>query len=208
MKKNKCENCGVDFERMYVRRFCCKSCWHKWNGKNLASFNETRFQWKTATDEQRIERIKKRFEEKVVKKDGCWDWNGYFDKDGYTLLHSGANHKGFKERRGHRISWLIHYGNVPEGKKVCHKCDNPRCTNPEHLFLGTTLENNQDKTKKGRGNIGSKHGNSKLNEYQVMEIKKLINMGVCSTRIMSDYGISRMTVSSIRLNKTWKHVEV
>lgn len=208
MKKNKCENCGVDFERHYIRRFCSKACWHKFNARNLASFNEKRFQWKNCSEQEKLDRIKIRFEEKVIKKDGCWEWKGFFDKDGYPLLSSGANGKGFKERRAHRISWLIKYGEIPNDKLVCHKCDNPSCTNPEHLFLGSILENNRDKVSKGRGNNGSKHGNSKLTEDQVKEMRLKFRDGVMIKTIMEEYSICRQSAHLIKYCKTWKHVRI
>lgn len=207
MKKNKCENCGISFERQYVRRFCSKACWYKWNAVTLSSFNHKRFQWKNCTEKEKIERIRSSFEKYVIKNEGCWDWKGYFDKDGYPLLNSGYNGRGFKERRGNRISWVIYKGEIPEGKYILHSCDNPRCTNPDHLFLGTCLENNRDKVFKGRGNKGSKHGNSKLTEEQVKNMRVKFRDGVMIKRIMEDYKISRQTAYDIKYGNVWKHVK-
>ena len=208
MKKNICEYCCVDFERNYVRRFCSKSCWHKWNAKNLSSFNDTRFQWKNCTEEEKIEKIRLRFEEKVIKSDKCWGWNGHLDKNGYPTLRFGSDGKGFKERRVSRISWLLYRGEIPKGKYLCHKCDNPSCTNPDHLFLASAKENSEDMVKKGRGNKGLKHGNSKLTEEQVKEIKIMYRDGYKVTLIMEKFDICRVNVHQIGKNKTWKHIEV
>jgi len=206
MKKNKCEQCGIDFERYYVRRFCCKKCWHIFNAKTIASYNDNRFQWKNCTEQEKLERIRSRFEEKVIKSDGCWGWNGYLDKNGYPLLKSGSGGKEFKETRGNRISWLLYVGEIPEGKYLCHNCDNPLCTNPDHLFLASAKQNSEDMVKKGRGNKGSKHGNSKLTEELVKEIRVKFRDGVMIKRIMEDYKISRQTSHDIKYGNTWKHV--
>jgi hypothetical protein len=208
MKKNTCENCSIDFERPYVRRFCCKPCWYKWNAKNLAAFNDTRFQWKNCTEEEKLEVVKKRFDKYVIKKDGCWGWTGHLNKNGYPNFRFGHDGKGFKERYGHRISWLLYRGEIPEGKYLCHQCDNPVCTNPDHLFLASAKENSEDMVKKDRGNRGSRHGNSKLTESQVKEIRIKFFDGVMIKKIMQDYKIGRQTAHDIKYGNTWKHVTV
>lgn len=75
----------------------------------------------------------------------CWKWRGALDKDGYGKL----KRKGFKGGPQH-LFYTIHIGPIPEGKILCHSCDNPWCVNPKHLWPGTHLENEQDKDKKGR----------------------------------------------------------
>lgn len=208
MKKNKCENCGVDFERACVRRFCSKPCWHKFNAKTIASYNDGRFQWKNCTEEEKVQRIRSRFEDKVIKSEGCWGWKGHLDKNGYPLLKSGTGGKEFKETRGGRISWLIYRGEIPKGKYLLHTCDNPTCTNPEHMFLGTPKENSQDMVAKGRGNKGSKHGNSKLDEEKIKEIRKMYDDGYKVTVIMGKFGICGAHVRAVGNREVWKHVGV
>lgn len=206
MKKNKCEQCGIDFERHYIRRFCCKKCWHIFNSKTIASYNDTRFQWKNCTDEEKLERIRIRFESKVIKSDGCWGWNGHLNKNGYTCLISGCRGKGFKERYGHRISWLLFRGEIPEGKVICHSCDNPKCTNPDHLWLGTHQENLKDMQLKQRGNLGTNHGNSILDDEDVREIRKMYDNGIKVTNIMEIFKLGRAHIHLIGKRKSWKHV--
>lgn len=75
---------------------------------------------------------------------GCWEWKGATSVDGYGKF------KSFGEQLAHRVSWVLHRGNIPDGKCVLHKCDNPPCVNPEHLFIGTKDDNNKDRALKGR----------------------------------------------------------
>ena len=97
-----------------------------------------------------------RFWEKVKKSDDCWVWTAAIDKCGYGYIGLGPG-KGMG--KAHRVSWQLHKGGIPEGLCVLHKCDNPSCVNPEHLFLGTQKDNAVDRELKGRGNqpVGDKH---------------------------------------------------
>ena len=85
------------------------------------------------------------FWEKVDKSGECWEWTGCKNEDGYGLV----TYRG-ELTSTHRISWRIHFGCIPEDKKVLHTCDNPACVNPKHLWLGTQLDNVRDCISKGR----------------------------------------------------------
>lgn len=89
-----------------------------------------------------------RFWKRVVKSDGCWLWTGNRAVGGYGVILPGGGTRGLA--LAHRVSWEIHFGPIPDGMHVLHKCDNPPCVNPAHLFLGTQRDNNTDKVRKGR----------------------------------------------------------
>lgn len=108
----------------------------------------------------------------------------------------------------HRYSLMKHLGIAKLSSKefVCHKCDNPKCVNPEHLFLGNALDNMRDKTKKGRGNVplGSEHGMSKLSELDVLKIR---SSEECANKLGEIYGVHPQHIRLVRRNKRiWNHV--
>jgi len=102
--------------------------------------------WATEDAQQVITpSMEKRFWAKVIRQDGCWDWNGRVGGNNYGLLRLNS-----KSIIASRFSYLLHKGPIPAGYFVCHTCDNPPCTNPEHLFLGSPKENVRDMLDKGR----------------------------------------------------------
>ncbi len=97
--------------------------------------------------------IRSRFESKYLEVvSGCWEWQGAQDRQGYGFIKSQRG----MQMRAHRLSYELFYKKeIPENIFVCHKCDNPKCVNPQHLFLGTVQDNTQDMMKKGRHRNGS-----------------------------------------------------
>jgi hypothetical protein len=94
----------------------------------------------------RVESIRERFALRVQKLgDGCWEWQGYQDPVGYGRFRFRGT-----MWLAHRVSWVLANGEIPDRLLVCHRCDNPPCVNPGHLFLGTTQDNALDKMSKGR----------------------------------------------------------
>lgn len=131
----------------------------------------------------------------VKKEDGCWGWSGSLNTGGY-----GALWVNDRLVLAHRFSYLIHKGN-PDGNLVLHSCDNPVCTNPDHLFLGGYLENALDCIKKGR------HAKAWISVSTVLKIKKLILQGKRNKDIGAIYGISPAVISLIKTGRTWKHIK-
>jgi hypothetical protein len=98
------------------------------------------------------EQMRQRFESRFTKGPGCWEWLGKGDKDGYgKFCVKRATY------RAHRISWILFNGGDPGDLCVLHRCDNPRCVRPDHLFLGTPGDNNADRDAKGRQCKGDRH---------------------------------------------------
>lgn len=131
----------------------------------------------------------------------CIIFDGYKDKDGYGILPNG--------KRAHRQAYLEKYGKFNEKLHVCHKCDNPPCVNPDHLFLGTTKDNMMDKARKGRSSIvkffGEENPMSKLTREKVLEIKDMYhNQGFLQKFLAKKFGVSQAVISDICRGKTWK----
>lgn len=149
-----------------------------------------------------------RFWDKVNKntENGCWEWTASLTKiGGYGRFKHNR-----KIIRAHRLSYELNYGKFDETLFVCHKCDNPKCVNPDHLFLGTSQDNMDDMIKKGRnsnGNpIGENNGNSRLSENNILNIKKLIKKGLSNKKIADMYNVSDSMISRIKLGKNWSHI--
>ena len=152
-----------------------------------------------------------RFWNRVKKTRGCWIWTGVISRRYGALKVNGRTH------RAHRFSWVLRFGEIPEGLFVCHHCDNPVCVRPDHLFLGTPLDNMRDKIAKGRAvnltgdavsNPGESNPAAKLNFDQVKEIRRRYNQGgISQVKLGKLYGINQQSVSNIVRNQTWKKKE-
>ena len=129
-----------------------------------------------------------------IDENDCWEWRGYLDTNGYPQLSD----KG-RERMCNRISYEIFKGKIPEGLFVCHSCDNPPCTNPKHLWLGTPKENIQDMFIKGRKK-------TKINIIIANLIRKEYKLGGWTyVNIAKKFGIKQGTVGDILHNRIWKN---
>lgn len=147
-----------------------------------------------------------RFNRQHKKSAGCWNWIGTIDRDGYGRFK--AELYGSAYTKAHRYSWALHSeAPVPETMAVCHSCDNPRCVNPAHLWLGTAAENYADMERKGRRftSIGGLHPAAKLTEQQVLVI---LGDPRPYSAIAADYDVTTMTISDIKCRRSWVHLKV
>ena len=154
----------------------------------------------------KIRSLEERFWLKVKKTKQCWWWVGgkRGGKYGGILLHANPPVGAY----AHRASWIIHFGAIPKGLCVLHKCDNPLCVNPEHLFIGTQKDNMKDTASKGRRAVqrGEQCSNVKLSVVDVLEISKQHASGVKSKKIAMCFSIRPDTVQGIVARRSWGHV--
>jgi len=135
---------------------------------------------------------------KVCKQEnGCLVWTRATNDNGYGSIAYGG-----KQWLVHRLAWYAHRGPIPEGYFVCHACDNRACIAIDHLFLGTPQENVTDMLRKGRG-----RWKSRLNEVQVVDIKRRLASGEPVSGIARHYGVTYVTILAIKSGRNWRHVE-
>lgn len=145
----------------------------------------------------------------------CWAWIGNRQKVGYGQIWKDGRPQG-----AHRIAWEIANGRkAPSNRWVLHRCDNPNCVNPNHLFLGTPKDNHQDQIAKGRRPIirpfskrpelikrGEDASAAKLREFQVLEIRRKAALGQSQTLLSKQFGVSPSNINRIVNRTRWKHL--
>jgi hypothetical protein len=142
-----------------------------------------------------------RFWAKVKKSPDCWEWTGSRNPKGYGHISDDK----CRIRGAHRVSWEIHFGPIPDALHVLHNCDNPSCVRPDHLFLGTNLDNVRDRGQKGRegDHQGENNGRAKLIEDDVRRIRSDRR---ALREIAREYGVSFALIDQIKRRKIWGHV--
>lgn len=151
-----------------------------------------------------------KFWSKVDRSGECWVWTGGRNSDGYGNCHMPIDGR-LKSQKAHRAAWRLTRGDIPQGMSVLHRCDNPPCVNPDHLFLGTQADNMRDCREKGRyshksGRVGSHHQNARLKESDIPNIRALRAKGETFKSIAFQYGVSDSTIHNIFNGHTWGHV--
>lgn len=134
------------------------------------------------------------------RENGCWFFSGSL-RSGYPRFRENkkwvmASHWAYRRFKG----------KIPAGKFVLHKCDEPRCVRPKHLFLGTRADNNRDRHRKGRTPVGEKSSQAKRTEQEVLEIRNMARDGIRYSVIAKRFGITRGTANQIARGVYWGHV--
>lgn len=140
---------------------------------------------------------------------GCWEWQGS-KRRGYGHTIVGSRKDGTRHsERAHRLAYLTWVGEIPDGYEVCHKCDNPCCINPKHLFVGTRAENVADREQKGRNvvKVGEEQPRSKLTKKAVKDARwEHAYKGTSFQKLADKYGVSKKTIQNAINGVTWKCV--
>ncbi len=146
--------------------------------------------------------LRKRFENKIIRTATCWLWNASVRKakDGYGQIN--ATGSPTKKLMAHRVAYELYVGSIPKGMLVLHRCDNPRCVNPEHLFLGTPLDNTTDMIRKGRNasQAGETNGYAKLTWKAIHLIRSDNRL---QRVIAAEYGVCQTLIGKIKRGEVW-----
>lgn len=143
-----------------------------------------------------------RFLSKISKDEsGCHIWIGTKNKAGYGKMSRNGS-----KFYAHRFAWEMANGEIPHGLHVCHRCDNPSCVNPDHLFIGTVADNMRDRELKGRGNhpVGEKSSRAKLKPDDVLEIRR---SSLTHRKLAEIYGVAHSTIFLARKGINWASIK-
>lgn len=146
-----------------------------------------------------------RFDPRVRRGEGCWEWTGEISTDGYGKYWQDGRSHG-----AHRIAYQFIHGPLASSIYVCHTCDNRKCVRPDHLFAGTAADNNRDMWAKGRGVTngkplpGESNPQAILTEHEVQAIRRLVTENVPQRVVASAFGVSPSAVSDIIRGDRWK----
>lgn len=142
--------------------------------------------------------VQERFWQYVERGEGCWRWTGNVNNMGYGMIYDAARRRKIL---AHRVSWEIHYGEIPERRVLLHQCDHPWCVNPAHLALGTQADNMQDMAKKFRGNRSVF-----VDAKSILNVIELAKDGCGVDSLAERFGVSVSTIYNILRGRTHGHV--
>lgn len=138
----------------------------------------------------------------AASEEQCWEWQAGLNSEGY-----GSFWMRSKPHKAHRLAYELVHGEIPDGMFVCHSCDNPKCCNPAHLFLGTNKDNIEDKVSKGRQARGVRITLAKLTAAKVREIRELYATGKYSHRELGRiFGVDGSNITRAVNGQHWRHV--
>lgn len=138
--------------------------------------------------------------------DECWNWRGGVNYAGYGIFNIAGKHRTNHQYRAHRLAYELLIGPIPEGIVCCHTCDNRKCVNPAHIFLGTREDNQKDMSKKGRAAWGTRSPTARLTPRDVLEILKRAQAGESQGVIAQDYPVGRGMIGNIVRGTAWNHM--
>jgi len=143
----------------------------------------------------------------MINSNGCLEWKGAIKSNGYGQFKC-LNKKWF---HAHRYSYEFFIGSIPVGMCVLHSCDNRKCVNPDHLWLGTKQDNTHDMFNKNRNGDpslpGMRNGRAKLNDKDILSIRKSYSNEMNCTKLSEIYNVAICTIDRIVRNKTWSHIK-
>lgn len=133
---------------------------------------------------------------------GCWEWTSSKNPKGYGQFWLTGGGRSL----AHRYSYRFFFGEIQDGLLVCHTCDNTSCVRPDHLFIGTQMDNMHDASVKNRVEKGEERPDAKLTPEDVYEIRTMIASGIGQRAIASRFGVCQQLISHINIGKNWKHI--
>ena len=167
--------------------------------------------WKMSLTARPRRPLRERFLEKVQKTENCWIWTGGKTSNGGYGMIRNEDGRGGRHLRAHRVAYELFVAPIPEGMCVLHRCDNPGCVNPDHLFLGTDADNAADSVAKGRQAQGERNGSAKLTQRQVQEIREQYRRGSAEFGCYGlgrQYGVDHSAIFAIVKGRNWKPKQI
>jgi hypothetical protein len=149
--------------------------------------------------------LRTRLESKIARHiSGCWLWTGAKSGRNDKYKHGTIGVASRKSQLAHRVAWQLYRGEIPPGMQVLHRCDNPLCVNPDHLFLGTHADNMADMKAKRRSTFGERSAKTKFTEDMV---RYILNSTEPNTVLAIRFSVNQASISNIRHRKHWRHIE-